>query len=271
MTAPILVTGGAGFLGRSVVGMLVAAGHRAVAPSSRELDVRDGHAVSDVTAGVAPAAIIHLAYRVNERDTIVDGSANVAVAAARTGARLVHLSTDVVFAGRSDPYTEDDIPDPVHPYGAAKAEAEEAVSLRAPDAVIVRTSLLYRADRVDGGEPVHAVQRALQDPETFRFFTDEVRCPAVVDDVAAGVVALATKAALAGVRGPLHLAGPEALSRAVFARAVADWLGGDPEVLRSTTQASLGLTRPGHVVLDTSRATSLALPTPRSVTTALSR
>lgn len=206
-----------------------------------------------------PSAIVHLAYRVDERDTIVDGSVAVAEAAERIGARLVHLSTDVVFAGRDLPYREDDEPDPVSPYGAAKAAAERAVRAAASAAALVRTSLLYRPDRNDGGAPVRAVQQAMRDPTSFVFFTDEIRCPAVVDDVAASVLALATDPALGDVHGPIHLAGPDAISRADFAVAIARWFDADPGVLRTATQASLGLVRPGTLVLDSSRAAALGL------------
>lgn len=259
MSAPIVVTGGAGFLGRSLVRQALASGIDVVAPSSGELDVRDRDAVLALVGGVGPAAVVHLAYRAHEADTIVEGSANIALAAAAAGARLVHLSTDVVFAGRPAPYRESDGTDPVFPYGEAKAGAELAVSEAWPAAVLVRTSLLYRADRTDGGAPVHAVVRALADPGSFTFFTDEVRCPAPVDDVAAGVLALATSDALAEVSGPIHLAGPDPLSRADFATRIARWLGADPGVLRTGTQASLGLNRPGTLILDSSKAASLGL------------
>ncbi|MGD9703516.1 MAG: NAD(P)-dependent oxidoreductase [Acidimicrobiia bacterium] len=259
-TGSLLVTGGGGFLGRCVLRLAAAAGIDVVAPTSAVLDIRDAGAVDDCVRTVRPIAIAHLAYRVHERDTIVDGSANVARAAERVGARLVHVSTDVVFAGRAAPYTEVDRPDPVYEYGAAKADAERAVAELHPAAVLVRTSLLYAADLRDPGAPVEAVRAALADPASSVFFTDEVRCPALVDDVATAVVALAGDAALSDVTGPLHVTGDEAITRFDFARAIADWLGSDGSVLRSGTHADLGLVRPRRLVLDNSTAASLGLP-----------
>jgi len=257
--APLLVTGGSGFLGRRVVRLAASAGIDVVAPGSAELDIRDAAAVERCLRSIRPVAIAHLAYRVDERDTIVDGSAHIARGAAQIGARLVHLSTDVVFGGREEPYTEDDSPAPVYPYGAAKTDAERIVAELDPGAVLVRTSLLYAADPHDPGAPVEAVRRALQDPVSSVFFSDEVRCPALVDDVAAGVVALCRDRALAGVRGPLHLAGADALSRFELAQAIANWLGVDGAALRAGTHADFGLVRPGHLVLDSSRAALLGL------------
>ena len=257
--APLLVTGGRGFLGRHVVRLAAAAGIDVVAPDRAELDVLDVSAVEQCIRSIRPTAIAHLAYRVDERDTIVDGSACVARLAAEVGARLVHLSTDVVFAGRTEPYSEADPPTPVYAYGAAKADAERVVAELDPGAVLVRTSLLYAADPHDPGAPVEAVRRALQDPASSVFFTDEVRCPALVDDVAAGVVALCRDRALAGVSGPLHLAGTDALSRFEFAQSIALWLGINGAALRAGTHADFGLVRPDHLILDSSRAASLGL------------
>ena len=64
---------------------------------------------------------------------------------------------------------------------------------------------------------------------------------------------------LIGVGGSLHLAGTDALSRFELAQMIAQWLGADIAVLRSGTQADLGLVRPGHLILDSSHATSLGL------------
>src|SRR4051794_9505451 len=180
----LFVTGGHGFLGRRTVSAGLAAGWDVVAPTSGELDVCDARAVHDAIAAARPATVVHLAFRRDDRTTIADGSANMAQATRAAGARLVHLSTDDVFGGGDDPYVEASPLGPVDDYGRAKAEAEEGGRAACPSAAIVRTSLLYAADRVDPGRPVHDVEGALAG-SGFAFFTDEVRCPAAVDDVAA--------------------------------------------------------------------------------------
>jgi dTDP-4-dehydrorhamnose reductase len=248
----VVVTGASGLLGRRVVAVALDDGWQVIAPTHDALDVRDRGRFVDVVTRAGADAVVHLAYRVDEVDTIVDGSRHAAEAAAAVGARLVHLSTDVVFGGRADPYTESDPPDPVSDYGRAKARAEADVQAAGGDAVIVRTSLLYSADPI----ALAPCQRDVLDP-AFTFFTDEWRSPACADDVAAAVVALAGRHP--GVRGVLHVAGPEAWTRAGFAQAVASWVGQDPTGVRTAARAELGLVRPGRVVLDPSRAESMSL------------
>ena len=88
------------------------------------------------------------------------------------------------------------------------------------------------------------------------FFTDEFRCPAHAADIAAACVTLASTR---DIVGPLHVAGPQPLSRAELASAIAAWLGCDPTKLTTMTLAESGLIRPARVVLDSSKAASLGM------------
>jgi dTDP-4-dehydrorhamnose reductase len=270
VSGTLFVTGGGGFLGRRVVPTALSAGWQVVAPTSAELDVRDAHAVHAAIGRAGPAAVVHLAYRRDDRAAIVDASSNVAAAARRSGARLVHLSTDVVFGGAPRAYAESCPTDPVDAYGRAKTAAEEVVTALDPSAAIVRTSLLYAADRADPGRPVHDVEAALAG-SAFAFFTDEVRCPAAVGDVAAALVALTGPRR--DVSGPIHVAGPVALDRLELAVVIARWLGVHEPSLTATTHAALGIARPGRVVLDTTLANSLGLGcrAPQEVLSAIRR
>ncbi|MCB0957519.1 MAG: sugar nucleotide-binding protein, partial [Ilumatobacter sp.] len=105
------------------------------------------------------------------------------------GARLVHMSTDMVFAGRAADYTEADPPDAVLDYGRWKAEAEAAVADACPEAVLVRASLLYGTGRSSRAQ--EDVADVLAGRKAMRFFTDEYRCPTHAADVAAALVQVA--------------------------------------------------------------------------------
>jgi dTDP-4-dehydrorhamnose reductase len=219
---------------------VTAAGHRSGSP---RLDVRDQEAVTALLRAVRPAAVVHTAYVQNGPDAwdvIAGGSGAVAAASVAVGARLVHLSTDVVFSGRAGrPYREDDPPDPLSDYGRAKAEAEGRVTAADPGAVIVRTSLIYGGP----GGPAGAHERAAAEPDAT-FYVDELRCPVQVDDLAGALVELCTHPAA----GPLHVAGPDAMSRATFAQLVRG-----AEVRRGPAPPG----RPLDCRLDSSRAAGL--------------
>ena len=264
MSGPLLVTGASGYLGRAVLGSSdppVVATRLTSAPSPApalewvELDVRDATAVKAVFARVRPAAVIHTAYRQDGpgfEETNVTGSANVAAAAASLGARLVHISTDVVFDGASErPYREDDEPNPLGPYGRSKLEAEQEVLRAHPDALIVRTSLM-----VGGPEPgtqERTVLAAARGESKIVFFEDELRSPVLVDDLAAALVELSGRSEA----GLLHVAGPEPVSRYELACRIAAVHGLPPESLRRGRIADSGLERAPRCVLDSSRARAL--------------
>jgi dTDP-4-dehydrorhamnose reductase len=248
----ILVTGGAGYLGTELCAQALARGLDVVAAQHRRavstgqavtLDVRDADAVQRVFLRTGPDVVVHTAYVLSGpdlHDVVVRGSCNVAEAAARVGSRLLHLSTDLVFDGAGGaPYTEADEPRPVLDYGAAKAEAERVVADRHPDALLVRTSLLY-------GRPGGAQER-LAARDDVAFFEDEIRCPTRVDELAAALLELTELE----IFGPLHVAGPEAVSRLELARFLR---GGGPSALRS---APTPPGRPKNVALDSSRAARL--------------
>jgi len=242
VSGPLLVTGGSGYLGRELLRRSPGA-VGASRGSGLRLDVRDAGAVQAAFAELRPAVVIHTAYDMEDRATTYDGAVNVARAAAGVGARLIHLSTDVVFDGeKGAPYVEEDEPSPVTAYGLDKADAEPAVRDAHPDALIVRTSLMY------GGAEPGRHERSATDPDSV-FFTDELRSPVHVGDLAEALLELA-----GGERsGVLHVAGADPLSRYDFARLLAP----HPERIRGATIEGSGLARPRECVLSSALAGSL--------------
>jgi dTDP-4-dehydrorhamnose reductase len=230
------VTGATGFLGTEL---------RRLAPDATgdRVEVRDPAAVDTLLERLRPEVVLHTAYRQEGPEAwgiTVDGAQNVARAAQHVGARLVHLSTDVVFDGlKGAPYVEDDPLSPVTDYGRAKTEAERRVAAALPGALLVRTSLILGGP---GHEPSkHEVSS--RDP-SFTFYDDEIRCPVQVGDLAAALLELAAL----DVAGPLHVAGPDALSRADLAELVS---GG------AVRRGPAAPGRPLDCSLDSSRAQAL--------------
>lgn len=250
----MLITGGAGFLGRHLVMASEADDWELFAPPITMIDVRHRERVVEELLTWNPTAIVHLAFRRGDRRTIVEGARHIAEAARECNAHLVHVSTDIVFPGAVRPYRESDKPFPITDQGVMAVEAERAVAAECPSAVIVRTSLLYGTT---WQASIQAdVERAAQGRSAMAFFTDEFRCPAHAADVAA---ALSRLAARPDIHGPLHVAGPETISRADLAAVFARWMGLNPLRLHTTTLAMAGMVRPGHIALDTSLAASYGI------------
>lgn len=228
-----------------------ASGHDVTGTSSADLDITDRSKVAEVVGRLRPRVIVNAAYRVDSWSICADGAANVALAAARTGARLVHLSTDALHSGRPTPYLDDDPPTPVHAYGAAKAAAETAVAALDPSAVLIRTSLIIGDDR---SKQVTLALDLTTGRRPGALFTDEIRCPIAVQDLAAAVLELADS----DHAGLLNVAGPEALNRAEMGRLIARSHGLDPARVPTGTiaEGTLG-PRPADVRLDITRATTL--------------
>jgi dTDP-4-dehydrorhamnose reductase len=250
----LLVTGGSGYLGSELLRRRPdALGTYLTRPvRGFALDVRDAAAVRAAFERARPNAVIHTAYRQDDRDATLGGAVAVATAAAAVDARLVHLSTDVIFDGEKEgPYDEGDEPRPITDYGRAKADAERAVAAAHPGALIVRTSLLYGAARPSRSE------QAMLDVAAGRveaaFFADELRCPVHVRDLADALLELAD----GDLAGPLHVAGADTLDRYEFACLLVAARGGDPAGLRRSTVAESGLARPRNCALSSARAREL--------------
>ncbi|WP_248582333.1 sugar nucleotide-binding protein [Nocardioides sp. InS609-2] len=246
----LLVTGGrTGYLGRHVVTLARSAGHDVVAVGSADADLRDAAAVAGLVATHLPEAVIHTAYAQSDWAVTATGAAHVARACATYDARLVLVSSDVVFSGASGRYDESAPPDPITPYGAAKAAAETATLAMVADAVVARTSLILG----DGQSPHERLVHSLLGGAEGALFDDEMRCPVHVADLAAALVELASS----DHRGVLHAAGADAMSRLDLGRLIARRDGLAPTQLRGRSREAAGVRGPVDVRLDSTRAAGL--------------
>lgn len=206
----VIVFGGTGWLGQSLVPRL---GAGAVVPTHAELDASDEVAVLAALRSAGGDAVVNLAaVQPGAPEALLEranhqGAASGARASTALGLRLVHVSTDMVLDGRSPPYADDAPRHALTPYGRSKARGEAAVLEAHPDAVCVRTSLLYDPDVLDRG--ITGFIRRLEAGAPCRLFVDEIRCP-----LPRAVLAEALMRLLAtDVRGTLNVAGREAVSR----------------------------------------------------------
>jgi dTDP-4-dehydrorhamnose reductase len=253
----LLVIGGSGFLGWRITRQARLAGHGVIAtrhenvpPTAgmdwRMVDIRRREDVTALALDARPDVIINAASQQSDWETTADGAAHVALAAAAAGARLVHVSSDAVFSGAAGGYDERCRPDPVTPYGAAKAAAETAVKCITPDAVIARTSLIVGDGDSKHERLVHALASGV---EVGVLYTDDVKCPVHVADLASALLELAASPHA----GVCHVAGADAVSRYEFGLLIAARDGLDKDALRAAPRAAAGLAGSSDVRLDCTR------------------
>ncbi|HEX4046485.1 MAG TPA: SDR family oxidoreductase [Elusimicrobiota bacterium] len=269
MTPPtLLLTGATGFLGRRLAHGLsgawrvIGASRTASGPDSTVLDLADPDSIRRAFDAARPAAVVHagaiagpdaceldpdLARRVNADSTRV-----LAGLCGGAGARLVLISTDLVFDGEKGRYAEDDEPRPLSVYGRAKLEAEEASLARAPGAAVVRICSAY--GRPLGGRAcfVDELSASLSRGEPVAAFTDQWRSPTAADGLAEVLLRLLADPNLEGI---FHWAGADRATRFETARALCRAFGWDESLVRPSRMADkrLPAPRPRDSSLDSSR------------------
>lgn len=174
-------------------------------------------------------------WRVN-----VEGVRTLCRAAAPSGVRLAHVSTDYVFDGLAGPYSEEDRPAPLGYYGQTKLESEKVLADAGVDYVIVRTNVLYGHAPEVRPNFVHWVLAKLCSGEPFRVVTDQVGNPTLADDLACAIWTLIA----AEARGIYHASGSDFVNRYTFAVTAAEIFGHDPSQIGTATTAELGQTAP---------------------------
>jgi dTDP-4-dehydrorhamnose reductase len=250
-----MVTGSAGMLGTDAVQMLRDSGHKVVAHTRASLDLTDPAAVAVAVVGID--VVLHCAAwtAVDDAETQEEaaGKANavipgvVAAAASASGARMVQISTDYVFAGdATEPYPEDARTDPRSAYGRTKAAGEEAVRAGLPeDHLIVRTAWLYGAH---GGCFPKTIARAAAERGALSGVSDQVGQPTWTVDVVDLVQRLVAADAPSGT---YHATSSGTTSWFGFARAVVASAGMDPELVSPCDTAAFPrpAPRPAYSVL----------------------
>ena len=175
-----------------------------------------------------------LAQRIN-----VDATHKLAQLCQAKGARLLSVSTDMVFDGEDAPYDEDFIPTPKTVYGQSKVAGERA-ALGAGNALVARVALMYGKPKSSRVGFLEQFAQRLQNGDSIDVFHDEWRTPLFLGDAAAALCQLL----LGQGRGIVHLPGPQRFSRLEMAQAAARHWQLDSRLLRSVSRSSVNFDEP---------------------------
>jgi dTDP-4-dehydrorhamnose reductase len=222
----VLITGGGGQLAADLEALLDG---EVRAPRHAELDITNDAAVAREFAEFGPELVFNCAafHDVDGCETEVDRAFEVNATAVRllaarcaeSGAKLVHLSTNYVFAGdREEPYAEDDLPSARSAYAISKVAGEYAALAYAPAAMVVRTAGLYGlcGSSSSGANFVARMLSRGRAGERIRMVSDQRLSPTFTADLATALL----QAVNVGAEGILHLTNSGACSWFEFTQAI---------------------------------------------------
>jgi len=258
----LLLLGHRGMLGTDLMKRLEREDARVQGADLPELDITDADAVrsvfeksrADVVINCAAWTDVDGAESHAEEAMRVNGAGarNVAEAAAKRGARVIHLSTDFVFDGSAEgAYPEDATPCPISVYGQSKLQGECDVAEVAEDYLIVRTSWLYGAA---GRNFVTTIRDLAAERDELTVVSDQRGCPTWTCDLADAIVALLAT----DVTGVVHASGSGACSWYEFAVEIVRQSGlTTPVKPIPSTEMKRPAPRPANSVLDNSKLAEL--------------
>lgn len=269
----VLLIGANGQLGSDLLKVFQAAGDAVVAMTHAQLDVCDEERVAEVLAEAKPDVVLNTAayHRVEECEKKsalafqVNGTAAMSLAQAcqRSGAVLVHFSTDYVFGGyeKRTPYEETDRPAPVNVYGTSKLVGEHLVSSYTDRYFVLRVCGLYgiAGSSGKGGNFVETMLKKALAGDAIRVVDDQILTPTYTADLADAV----RKLILTGQFGLYHLSSEGQCSWYEFTRYIFERAGIDAKLSPvKTAEFFSPVKRPAYSVLSKAKFRSLGLSIP---------
>ena len=245
----ILITGGSGYLGQTLANLFsschdVYPGHHqssaeALPGSPLRFDICEPEQLLKAFQTSRPEFVVHTAALTKPDDcearpdearrlnVIATGA--IARACEESGAKLVHISTDLVFDGVRGGYDEQDEVFGISEYARSKINAERAVVELNPTAVILRVSVMYGPPNPTHPGFLDEMVRRWRQGQPSTFFVDQFRTPTFIPQIAQAVTRIMALPATSGI---LHLGAADRVSRYDFARIVAQAIGAGDELLK---------------------------------------
>lgn len=188
----------------------------------------------------------------------VVGTGNICEAAHKSGKKVLFISTDFVFDGSQDNYSEGDLPKPINWYGKTKFEAEKIV-LTSNENLVVRIAYPFRAKCVNKKDFVHQIWQKLKQNKEIQVLTDHIFTPTYIDDIALALKTLISK----NISGVFHVVGSQKLTPYHAAQLITKLMHLNENLLRPTTISQYyrnRAKRPYKLYLRNVKITSLDVP-----------
>lgn len=210
-----------------------------------QLDITNRSDVKSLVTSFRPDVILNAAAMTNvdacEREkekawkVNVTAVENLVEICRRIDAKLVHVSTDYVFDGKTGSYKEDDRVNPVNYYGKTKLAGENVIISSGIDYAILRTVVVYGVGVNVKNNFALWVIHNLNERKPIRCVDDQISNPTNVFDLANAMKSVVDQ----NISGLFHVCGAETISRYDFALRVADIFGFDPSLIQRIKTAEL--------------------------------
>ncbi len=191
-----IITGATGQLGQALYKVLAEQNFDII--NTPRMDVTD-HSIVQKLVNYRPELIIHTAAMTNvdacaqDPDTAFSinafGTQNIAHACLRSNTEMVYISTNEVFNGlATEPYTEDDKPAPINPYGSSKRTGEQmATHYLKQGLYIIRTAWVYG---LNSNKFPHKIINTADKHGKLNVVNDEISNPTYALDLAEAIFQL---------------------------------------------------------------------------------
>jgi dTDP-4-dehydrorhamnose reductase len=219
-----------------------------------QLDITHKGDVKSLVSSFQPSVIINAAAATNvdwcetHREEAWNANAfgveNLVEASRKVAAKLIHVSTDYVFDGRSGPYAEDDRPNPISYYGKTKLAGENAIRTGGIPYAVVRTIVVYGTGINVKNNFALWVVNSLGAAQRIRCVDDQISSPTHVNDLVTAIVRIFET----DHTGLYHVCGRERVSRYEFAVRAAEIFGLDATLIDRVKTSDLEQRAPRPMV-----------------------
>lgn len=235
LVVKIAVIGASGQLGYDLVRIFKNTEHEIIPLTHKNIKVTDSKRSHEVLKNIRPEIVLNCAayVKVDDAEDFAEkafainalGARNAALTCKELGSVLMHISTDYIFDGRKQqPYTEDDVPNPLNVYGNSKLAGEYFIRNITEEHYIIRSSSLFGVAGASGkgGNFVETMIKKARNQEEIKVVDDMIMSPTYTRDAADVIKSILSKKLPFGT---YHISNSGRCSWYEFAGAIFDMAG----------------------------------------------